>query len=418
MPRLCFRLNLFVGLMMLIIGTAHAQISGRFETLVEQNNRELQGKNSSEEWLDLIYDNPSSGLRSGLSLAFSQREDEQDKALTQFYAEKTLNSKRSLIKLGRQQRSDALGFYTLDGLLLKQTFNSTALTVYGGVPSRLEGFRAIEGDALYGFNIQTSKILLTRYSFNGRLGGQHLKKTKTENRINIGGRGIHQQTPTALSPSAFSFSGSYLVDDNRWESIQFNAYRDFENKTRLRLDYETYQPNKDELTFKDRFYSLYARGRQSQFKVGYQINQGRQYTWEINGRQVTREFGSNGYGAVATMNYRSNQGWRSITQLDHLTLANERLNSLYFENEKSFSSMMRGTFSSVLQHQQKQLTGDNISIGIEARLSRRVKLKSLPSAFWFSAEATYLHNSRLTNEYRIAMRLLHHFDDRTRKSLQ
>ncbi len=403
---------------MLVVGAAQAGISGRFETWVEQDNRQLHSESGFEERLGLLYNNPASGLRSGLSLALSQRQGKRDETLTLLYLEKPLNDKRTLLSLGRLQRSDAFGFYTLDGLLFKQIISRATLTLYGGVPSRIEGFRSVDGEALYGFDVQTSAVQFNNYKLDSRFGWQRLKQSNTVNRVNIGGRGIHQQTAIALFPSAFSFAGSYLVGEQTWESVQLNAHRDFENNMRLRMDYETYQPDKDELTFKDRFYSLYAHGRQSQFKLGYQLNQRQQHTWSLSGRRVTREFGSNGYGLVATMDYRSDHGWRLATQFNHLALADERLNGLYLEAEKALSSMVRGTLSGVFQQQQKRLTGDNRSTGIEARLERRVKLKVLPSALWFSAETIYIHNSRLVNEYRIAMRLSYSFDDRTRESLQ
>jgi len=407
---------------MLAASSAHAGVSGRFETLIEQDNRQFQNESGIEERLDLVYDDLASGLRSGITLALSQRQGEQRETLGQLYLEKKLNDKGSLLSLGRLQRSDAFGFYTLDGLLFKQVANRTTLTLYGGVPGRIEKFRSIEGEALYGFDVKIFVPRFAQYALDGRFGWQHLKQHHTVDRLNIGWRGVHQQTPTLFSPSMFSLSGSYLINENVWESVQLSAYRDFENvgsiennapPARLRVDYETYEPGKDELTFKDRFYSLYARGRQSQFKTGYQFRQGQQHTWSISGRRITREFGGNGYGAVATMDYHSDRGWQLTTQLDRLVLVDERISRFYFEAQKSLSSRMRGTLSGVLQQQQKRLTDRSHGAGIEVRLERHVKFNILPSPLWLSVQASTIQNSQLANEYRIAVHLSYHFDDRT-----
>ena len=383
---------------------------------VEQDNRHFQKNSRIEERLDLAYDNPTSGLRGGLALALSQHQGKREETLSQFYLEKKLNNKGGLLSLGRLQRSDALGFYTLDGLLFKRVAERTILTFYGGIPNRTDDFYSIEGKALYGFDLKIFIPQFTHYALNGRIGWQRLKQQHTSNRLNIGWRGVHQQTPTLFFPSSFSLTGHYLVNEKIWENIQLSAYKGFKKSTqseRLRIDYETFEPGKDKLTFKDRFYSLYTRGRQSQFKVGYQFKHGRRNTWALSGRRIAREFGGNGYAAVATMDYHSHRGWLLTTQLDQLALSNEHINRIYTEVKKSLSSRIRGTLSGVLQQQKSRLMGNAHSMGIEVQLESRIKSKILPSPLWLSAQASTIRNSRLANEYRIALRLSYRFDDRT-----
>ena len=418
MQRQWLTLKVLAGTMMLAGDFAQAGLSGRLETHIKRDNRQFQNTGAIEERLDVHYDDPASGLRSGLTLALAQWEGRRDESLYQLYLEKTLNDKGTQLSLGRMQRSDALGFYTLDGVQFSYVTDAATLTLYGGVPGRIEDFRSIDGDALYGFDLQAAFRQLQRYALDGRIGWQRLQQDRSVDRVNVGWRGVHQQQATQLFPSAFSLTGTYLFEDETWETIQLDVYRDFETKVRLRVDYETYEPGTDELTFKDRFYSLYARGRQSQFKVGYQFQQGRRRTWSVSGRRVVREFGGNGYGTVATMDYRSDRGCRWLVQLDRLELAQERANGAYFEIDKPLSSMVRASLGGVFQQQHKWLTGDNRTLGVEAQLERRVKVDMLPAALWFSAEASYIQNSRLTDEYRIAVRMIYSFDDRTREAMQ
>ncbi|NOZ52825.1 MAG: hypothetical protein GXP08_06715 [Gammaproteobacteria bacterium] len=413
----CIRL-LLIAAMILVGSVSQAGMSGRFETLIERDNRQFQSRGGLEERLDMLYDNPVMGLRSGLTLGFFQGGNEHEETLYQFYVEKTLDKKGSLLSIGRLQRSDALGFYTLDGLLFQQMADIASLTLYAGVPGRIEAFRSVDGEALYGAEVQTFARRYGVYEMRGRIGWQRLIQDHVVDRLNVGWRGIQQQTITGFLPTAFSITGNYLVDEYHWESVQFNAYKDFETDSRLRMSYDRYEMGVDELTFKDRFYSLYARGRQSQLKTAYQFSHGTQHEWSVSGRRVVREFGGSGHGVLATMEYRDDQGWRLMAQFDRLALAEERAVGFYLEVSKPFSSTLRATFGGVLQQQQKRLVGGNRAVGAEVRLERLVRVKVLPSSMQFSVQANYIDNSRLVNEYRVVLRLSYHFDDRMREMLQ
>ena len=406
--------NCLLFMLMLLMAETQAGISGKIETLFERDNLYFESESRSEQWLDVRYENPSTQLSMGLSMSFLQTQDDNDEELALLNIKKHLDDKGSFVDLGRLQRADSFGFYILDGIHLKYHGNYGSLSFYGGVPGRIESFRSIEGGALYGFDMQSESLPWNEYAIDGRIGWQYLDDDISEKRLNIGGRLVRQEGQA----QAVSFATTYRLTGSSWESIQIDAYQNFSDVVRWRVDYETYEPNSDKLTFKDRFYSLYAKGRQSQLKTGIAYYQDRQRTWVLQGRRVSRDFGESGLGVSAGLDYRSLRGWVLNTQLDQLTLSQERLHSFYIEGHQSLTSILRATLSGVVQRQQKKLVGDNRSIGVDAKLERRVRFSAFPSPLWCSLEASYIDHSRLSSEYRIALRLSYHFDDRTREALQ
>ena len=398
-----------------------AGVSGSFEMFMEQDDRLFQKENRNEQHLNLAYHNLESELHGALSFSLFHLEAKDETSLGQLYLEKHFSNNQSVFTLGRMQRSDASGFYILDGVLVKQSNDSASLTMYSGKPSRIEHFRSIEGKAIYGVDLRSAFSLFSYYKIDSNIGWQHLEQSESFDRFNIQARGLQQEASITFFPTDFSFSGSYLPSEDLWESVHINALRDFslqENASiRLRLNYQIYVPSEEETSFKDRFYFLYARGYQSQFKTGVQFISNDAYTCSLSGRKVVNEWGGDGYGVVSNFEYRSIRGWQWTTQFDRLILPGEYMNSLYVETQKTLSSMTRGRFSGVFQQQHKQISGDNQGKGIEIHLERRIRFKAMLNAFWLALEGNYINNTRLEDEYRIALRLNYRFDDRSRAGL-
>lgn len=403
--------------------SCQAGLSGRFDTLVTLDNREFQSKARIEEQLDLNYEQPSSGLRSGLSLGLRQHEGGDDAQVYQLYLEKNLNSKSDALQLGRFQNADALGFYTLDGVRLKSNNSVTTLMLYGGVPRRIESLYAIDGDALYGVDLYAHEQEWQDFVLDGRIGWQALKQdTKTADRLNFGLRGkwrdSHDQKRAPFDPLTFSLAGTYLANEKHWEAFQVNTQAYLANDAYLRLDYETYEPGVDAPTFRDRFYSLYGRQRQTQLKAGYQFNTRHKHSWTLSWRHIIKEAGDNGYGGAFGWRHHNDRGLHIEAQLDHLAVSEDRATSLYVETRKALAPKMRGVLGTVLQRQQKRLTGENHAVGFEAQLEQLVRIDALPWDLLFSTQLSHIWNSHQENEYRIAVRVSYSFTDLTRSSAQ
>ena len=400
-----------LGVMLFTTIDAVAALSGRVETSLDTNNSQFHPETSLEERLDLTYSDPEKGITSGLSLALFQRPGEKGSETYQLFIQQDFNNTLDQVSLGRFFRADTLGYYSLDGVQYRHRADTIIFNFYAGVPVRIEDFRSIDGDALYGLELQTLPHQINSYKVDARLGWQRLEQQGHQQRYHFGLRANSESENNKPLPSALSLSASYVEEGSQWESAQINTRWDLKNSSTLRLDYETYEPIEDQMSFRDRYYSLYARGRQTQFKASYQFKHDYQKTWSMAARQVSREFGGDGYAAMLALENRNNQGLRLTTKAEQLELQTERVSSLFIDAEKTLTASLRGGFSGVLQQQEKQLVGDNNSVGIEFRLEHMFSLKTLPSGLQFDVIANHIWNDRLEDEYRFLLRLGYKFGD-------
>ncbi len=419
-----FFASLFVVLLMLMTQICHAGLSGRFDLLAGLDNREIRTKAEFEEWLEIIYDQPVSGLRSGLSLALRQKDGVNEAQFYQLYLQKALSDSGDNITLGRFQQADALGFYSLDGVRFKFNGAVTTLMAYSGKPHRIEALRPVDADNLSGFDLYLREQSLGKLALDGRIGWQVFKQGVSSKRLNLGLRGkwhgvsgsLPRRKTEPSDPFTFSLAGTYLPDEALWKVFQVNLRGELDSNARLRLDYETFEPGTEMLTFRDRFYSLYGRDRQTQFKAGYQFNTDSKDDWSLSGRHVVREAGDDGYGGAIGWRHHDDRGMHLEAQLDHLSLSRDHTSSFYVEAGKPLTANMRAVLGGVLQYSQKHLMGDNRAVGFEARLQRILRIDALPSGLFFSALLSGIWNSRLENEYRLAMRLSYSFNQRSWES--
>ena len=401
-----------LGIMMLTATDSIAVLSGQLQTTVENNNSRFRSESSIEELLDIAYSTPEKDFSVNLSLALIQQQDNSDSELYQFYLQQDFNNAADRLSLGRFFRTDTLGYYSLDGLQFRHKAGETILNFYAGIPSRIEAFRSIDGDALYGISLKTLTSMFYDYKVDARLGWQRLDKVTHEQRYHFGMRANVNEGNANLRPTALSMSASYVAEAAQWESAQLNTRWDLEENSMLRIDYETYEPVSDDISFRDRFYSLYSRGRQTQLKAAYQFKYNYQQVWSMAARQVDHEFGGEGYAGMFTIEHRSNKGLRISGKAELLELQTERVSSLFIDADKTLSSSLRGGISSVLQQQEKQLTGGNQSFGMELRLEHMIGAKSLPSDLKLEAVASHIWNSRLEDEYRVLLNFSYKFGNK------
>ena len=77
----------------------------------------------------------------------------------QLTIEKQIKDWNTTFKGGRFQRSDSLGFYSLDGasLLYQMPEYGLSLNIYGGRPTRQEDVKSVSGDWLYGVELMSNQ---------------------------------------------------------------------------------------------------------------------------------------------------------------------------------------------------------------------------------------------------------------------
>ena len=389
-----------------------AELTGHSETFVTRDNREFRDKDGIEQRLSLKYGHQPNGVYSALSLGLRERDGVQEGHIYQFYLEKKFAASGSAIRAGRFEQSDSLGFYTLDGVRGKLSSKLASLVVYHGVPRRIEGLRSVEGESVSGADIHLHEQNWGSLSLDGLLGWQELKQEKTSERMNVAVKTKSTDTSSGNGELfILSVAGTWLADENLWESYQLNLSTQLGDDARMQLDYETYEPAAEVLSFRDRYYLNYEKGRQSQSRGALHFNTRGRHNWSLSGRQIERESGDTGYGQAVNWLHRDGSGTRLEAQLDRLVLDEDSMSGLYLEMRKPLSAQTRTVLGGVWQQQTKHLAGDNTVLGIEARLERMLKIEAFGSGLMFSGQVSYIQNSRLTDEYRIALGLTYRFND-------
>ena len=407
--------------MIFTVGNVQAGFYGHIDTRVQADNRYTGSTGFVEEYADIHFVDPKQGIESGLSLAVRQvtELDESEATLYQLYFAKKLEGLVSSYRLGRLERSDSLGFYTLDGAVLKSAHNDRLFTLYAGKPSRIDDYDSVNGDALYGFDLYFSEIQLPQLSpsivFDNafvRCGWQRLEDDESgnaghETRLNWGLSTGGEINSSAIHGFGLDFNGSYLASENNTEQLQFSAYGDLGKKNRVQFDYETFSLNEPYLSFREQFYSLYVRGRQTSFAASFFYSPNGHTQWISKGRSVLREYGENGYGLTLGMQRREYSGTEYVAQLDYLNLEKDTMASLYLETDYSFSAFIKSRLSAVIQNQNKWLSGNNQALGFEADLQQMLR-----SGLYFTLSLTRVWNSHLDDEYQFGLKLSYRFDDR------
>ena len=397
-------------LCLLVAGPAAAGLSGRVDVLMQADNREFNGQGRLEGQGDVVYANARYGLRSGLSLALRRREGVDEAHLYRLFVEKRLVLRRfperSLqLSLGRLQRADGLGFYTLDGAILQAQDGRVRVETYAGRPGRMEDYRGLTARALYGADVHY-RIPARPWPWQGtaRLGWQRIVDERHEDRINWG-----WQSLAAGGSRASLFQGTYLPAQRRLANLQARIQADITEQYLTRLDFETYRPDGASLSFRDRFYSHYALGGQQTLSGELHYRARRDLAGYLQLRQVWREAGQGGHGIGLHADGRLRRGQSWQAWIDRLVLGDDSSSGLYVQGSGALSSRRRITLSGAIQFQQRRPGGLERVLGLEARLQQALHADLHASCF-----ASLVVNGRRQNEYRAGVRIAYFFDDRRR----
>lgn len=406
-----------ISVMVLYASSSSAGFYGRLDSRLQSDSYYDDSDVFFQQYAELHYEDKSRAIESAMNLSLRQDEGaKQQVQLYQLYLEKRDIDSATSYRLGRFERADSLGFYTLDGVVLDSVREGYSLAIYAGQPQQIDEFDDISGDAVYGVEFQFRNLLTpanTRdnefqrsYASIGlqRLdeGGEH------ETRLDWG-LSLRGDIDSAES-SAFGLdmNAVYLMSERDFESIGLELFSDIQPDQRVLLDYDSFRLSKPYLSFSERFYSLYALGRQSNLSVIYQLNPAQMHQWQVRARMVRRELGENGYGLTLGYLQRSDSGENYRTQLDYLKLDQDMALSLYGSCHYSISAVTRARFGGALQHQDKWLTGSNDTLAFEARVER-----FMSSGVYLSVSASRIENSHADDDYLFALNLSYRFEGAT-----
>ncbi len=403
-------LYLFTG------NSAQAALYGQLETRFQADNRFKDASGFVEEYADIRLIDEQHGIESTLSFSLRQG-DENSANLYQLNISKHLDGPVSSFQLGRLNRADSLGLYSLDGFIAKSLNDDFLLTLYAGKSLRIDDYSSVNGEDLYGFDFQFSdlkpELSLSSISFNSailRLGFQVLDNDEQSARLNWGFSSTGIGTGNEWQKLGLDFNGVYLVNDHTSEQIQFKILYHTNEIDRIQFDYDTFSIDEALLTIKDQFYSMYLTGRQTAITASYYYHPQAEFQWITKGRTVIQERGENGYGLSIGLGFGEFSGDEFLSQLDYQLLNDDSYISLYAEKSYSLSPLTRSRFGIAIQNQDKWLAGNRQLAGIDTDLQHM-----LSSRLYFSFSVAGVWNSHSEDDYLIGLKLSYSFQEPRRK---
>ncbi len=380
-------------------GPCSATVTGRLDSRMQVDNRYFDDELMLEQRGEITLNHRPQRVRMGLAFALRQRNGHGEARLGRLFAERHFPSSATRLTVGRTERSDSLGFYTLDGVMLDWSAAPWGIHLYAGIPRRIDDYRSIEGESLHGVELRFRPAEPDGFLSHARLGWQHFRVETGSDRLSWG------MTGRARNEVEYRFGGVYVLQEARLEEASGQVRGDAGGKTGWRISGQIYQPRRPWLTFRERFHSLYVHGRQSVVRGAFHHRPHDRVEWSLDGRYVAREGGDDGYGVSGGLERWGRSGWRREARLTLLWLGGETAGGLWFQQRRSLGSRNRITLRAALQYRDKALYGVDRSAGAELDLERMVRADLYLSLF-----AGYLWNSRLDDEYRAGARLTWYLD--------
>ena len=388
--------------------------------MLETDQTTYYSRSRIEEQVDINWSNNENNMNAGLQFDLRHEELEQrsqidkqtDPQVNQFF----FSHRAADINytLGRFNRADLLGFYTLDGVDVKFSRQNWGASFHAGKPLQIEDYNVIDAGRIYGLDINHHASAInnaTIQNINSYIGWQQLHDNVKQNYFHWSVSGKGKQAADKSKQIEMFFNGSYLVENRSAESINAGIQGSSKDIGLARIAYTSWNPKQANLSFKERFYSVYANGKQSFLQADLFHDHKWNQQFYVRGRKVWREYGDDGYGATAGYEHRATSnkspGWQ--TQWDSLVLKEDVIHSLYLGFNNNLSATLRGQLNTALQYIKNESLEDNRVVALEA-----VAQQMLRSDMFIDFNARYIYNDNLENEYRVGFRFSYRFDDRIR----
>ncbi|RLA25126.1 MAG: hypothetical protein DRQ62_03460 [Gammaproteobacteria bacterium] len=393
--------------------------SGTLKAKVQGDNRYTRYINESQVFGEIwgsfeAFDN--NGLRGSLDFVTRQSSEHGfEGEIYQLVIEKQIKDWNSTIKAGRFQRSDSLGFYSLDGasLLYQVPDYGLSLNVYGGRPTRQEDVRSVKGDWLYGIELMSNQQIdwknkvmpIDTWLF--RFGFQQFHDEHTSTRLSMANTLLGEFQQGYLHAYELAFMATLETSTGVFEEVYASLMLDVTEDSRIRASYSLYEPKSPYPTFKEQFYSDYYHGRQDLLRLSFDQSVTETFSYHISGKRAARK-------SEDDVGYGFDMGVRSIyfrdfdlsADFDMLEFGKSNSYNLYFGSEYSLTSKSLIVVNLAFSLDNSSLYGENKAAGTE--LKYRYKLFS---DIFLDLAGSYIVNSRLNDEYRIGLQATWYFDN-------
>lgn len=383
--------------------------------------------------------------------------------LYQAFVEKGFRDLHTRIKLGRFQRTDNLGFYLVDGggMFYGPAGGDWSIEAYAGHPTRFDHAIAVEGKFIGGLEGRgrwlpdwgLSKDMLTLNRIDVRGGYQYFLRDLSQDPAEDvdlvspadGGGGVDvgallgATDLTGALPASFSQAsaagsgdsvqrlyfageaggrlglwrnsdydlgvlGTYRADRGRFENLLVRGLLDLTDTIRFRGHYEYYHPRDPILTFREKFYSVYAFGEQTFARARIHVAPTEEFNYYLGGLTSNRQ-GFDGLGGEFGLNYALTPNFSVLGEFDYLSLGPENATSFYTSAIHTANSRLTLRLNTALRFETKQLYGANRAVGAEIEA-----FYMLRNDLVLNIAGSYVWYTRILDEYLAAVQLIYYFD--------
>ncbi|MDF1584228.1 MAG: hypothetical protein P1P78_13065 [Methyloprofundus sp.] len=333
----------------------------------------------------------------------------------QLYAEKKLKDWHSTVKVGRFQRSDSLGFYSLDGAswLYEMPEYGLSFNAYAGRPTRQEDVLSVADDWLYGAEMMSKQQInwrntilpidtwLLRFSF------QQFHDEHTSTRLTLANTISGEFKHDFLHAYELSFMSTLEAGTGVFEEVFTSVMLDITEDSRVRFNYSLYEPKSFYPTFKEKFYSEYYQGRQDLLSLSFNQQLTETFSYHVGSKRAARKSEHDiGYGFDVGVKSSYFRDLVVTADFDMLEFGKSSTYNIYFGHQYSIGAHSLLNLNLAYSWDTSALYGENRGAGTE--LKYRYKLYS--DAF-LDLSGSYIVNSRLNDEYLVGLQVTWYFDN-------
>lgn len=396
---------------------AYASVAGRIDFLLHTEQSADYTLNRIEEQAEISWRNRNTkeaglqfNLRHQYSDSFLRDNHNTDLQIRQIFFAENISAGR--YTLGRFNRSDPLGFYTLDGISIKYQAKNWKTDFHAGRPLQIEDYKTVDADSVRGISVRYYASQIDNpyvQNINTRIGWQQLNGETKQNYMHWGITANSNTEAETTPPVKVFFNGSYLHEQNTLETLDTGIQIYSKKQDIMRFSYSRWQPRQAQLSFRERFYAVYANERQSVLQGDFfqSINWHQKYY--LRGRKVWRQRGNNGCGATAGFEQQSVTekalSWQ--VQWDFLILDEDYIHSLYLQINKNISATTLAYFNTAVQYQHNESSDNNQLIALQSAMQTMLRSNLFMTFF-----GRYIYNENSKNEYRFDFRFSYRFDNR------
>ncbi len=398
-------------------------LSGHIATEIrDSSSKALDDGSVLQQDVEASYKDVQNNFQAHLDLHYQLEDGEVGSQLNQLSVEKQVDNLS--FRLGRMTRSDSLGFYSLDGVLLSRTKSLHSLQASLGIPRKIDHYQSVHIDRLFGaawrYSAKPNTVALwNRHSLYLSTIGlqlQHLRDSdnaSSQSRLGFSLAG-GQVTVSKAQRARVQMQADLDIDHGYLYKANFAVDMPVTNaKNLLRTEISTFKPQKEVLDFQQRFYQLYSHGKQSRLQSSYfyRIDYQKQAMFTL--RYVERENASSGIGSNLTLLTRHKDGLKQELRFDALHMNNDSVLTLYARRSSSLNALLRYRAGFALQQMQGNSNENNRALVVEYKLEYMPSIESYLSVYLKGSL-----NNRKANDLFVSLKYAWYFDKAAKRLQQ